>query len=342
MLSAVQFVSPSDGWVVGSDRILHTTDGGSHWATQFRTRPKAQLGAIDFVDADHGWVTGPSEILATTDGGAHWQSLPEPCPPIRTVHFVSRRDGFAVAGVGVSYWGVTDPPLAGGILLRTTDGGARWHRLHAPPDVQSACFNNAQHGWLSAGGAIYGTADGGRTWSLSVRARSRSGTYAEIECARPRAAWAEVIGPGVALGHEPQIGYHMNGRSWRPIFVEGYTAGPALWAHVKTESPGPYPGPFSAVSANQAVFIGGCSACSVPPPSSRGPAAVPMDVAVHGGTVLLRRGQVGELSYATGTAFVSSSDGWVTGLLPAHRAVSALEHTADGGRSWQVQYVLKE
>ena len=60
-----------------------------------------------------------------------------------------------------------------------------------------------------------------------------------------------------------------------------------------------------------------------------------------GGTVLLRRGQVGELSYATGTAFVSGSDGWVSGFLSIQRAISALEHTTDGGRTWQVQYVLK-
>jgi hypothetical protein len=342
MLSAVQFVSQSDGWLVGSDRILHTADGGSHWVTQFRAGPTARLGAIDFVDANYGWVTGPSQILATTDGGAHWHALPEPCPPIRTVHFVSPRDGFAVAGGNLSYRGVTDPPLRRGVLLRTTNGGAHWHRLPTPPDVQSACFNDARHGWLIAGGAIYGTADGGRTWALAVRARSRSGTYGEVECAGSEAAWAEVIGPGVALGHLPQIGYHTSGRSWRPIFVEGYTAGQALWARVNTESPGPYPGPFSAVSVDQAVFVGWCSACSLRPPSSGGPAAVPMDIALRGGTDLLRRGQVGELSYATGTAFVSASDGWVTGLLPAHRTVSVLEHTADGGRTWQVQYVLKD
>jgi photosystem II stability/assembly factor-like uncharacterized protein len=341
MLSAVQFVSPSDGWVVGSDLILHTADGGSHWVTQYRAGPTSRLGAIDFTDASHGWVTGPSQILATIDGGMHWNALPEPCPPIRTVHFVSPRDGFAVAGGNLSYWGVADPPLPGALLLHTTDGGAHWHRLPTPPDVQSACFSDRRHGWLSADGAIYGTADGGRTWSFAVRARSRSGTYAEVECAWSHAAWAEVIGPGVAGGHEPHIGYHSDGRSWRPIFVEGYTAGAALWAQMKTESPGTYPGPFSAISANQAVFIGWCSACSVLQPGSRGPAAVPMVIALHGGTVLLRRGQVGRLSYATGTAFVSVSDGWVTGLLLAHRTVSALEHTADGGRSWQVQYVLK-
>src|SRR5579859_3411366 len=166
LLSGVQFVSPSDGWAVASDRILHTSDGGRHWVIQLRTRPNAQLGAVDFVDATHGWAVGATELLATTDGGTRWHALPEPCLPIRAVDFFSPSDGVAVAGGKLSYWGVLDPPLGAGALLATTDGGARWHRLPAPPHVESACFSYARRGWIGAGGGIYGTADGGRTWTL--------------------------------------------------------------------------------------------------------------------------------------------------------------------------------
>src|SRR5262249_4662209 len=61
-LNAVQFVGSSEGWVVGSDRILHTTDGGQHWVTQYLTRPKAGLATVDFTDASHGWVVGGTTI----------------------------------------------------------------------------------------------------------------------------------------------------------------------------------------------------------------------------------------------------------------------------------------
>ena len=101
-LSAVQFVSASTGWVVGSDRILHTADGGRHWDIQYRTAPAAQLTAVDFTDASHGWVVGASTVLVTTDAGAHWRPLAEPCRVIRAVHFFSPADGFAVAGGSVS------------------------------------------------------------------------------------------------------------------------------------------------------------------------------------------------------------------------------------------------
>jgi len=340
VLTGVQFVSPLAGWVVGSDRILHTADGGRHWVIQFRTRPAAQLGTVDFADARHGWVTGTSEFLATTDGGAHWRSLPEPCQAIRAVHFVSPHDGFAVAGGNLPYAGVSSPPFAGGVLLGTSDGGQHWRPMATPSDVQTVCFSDTRRGWMGAGGSIYGTVNGGRTWTLAVRGRARSDTLAEVECAGSGAGWAELIGPGVAMGNRPQIGYHASGRTWQPIFAEQYTAGPGLRARVHADAPDGYPGPFSAIGPDQAVFIGWCAACSAPAsPRLLGPA--PMDIALRGGAVLLRRGRVAQLSQATGTAFVTASDGWVVGVRQARRTVSVIMHTADGGRTWQPQYALR-
>src|SRR5258708_8795426 len=159
MLSAVQFVSPSAGWVVGSDRILHTTDGGRHWVVQSRTSQAAQLGTVDFIDASDGWVTGASEVLATTDGGAHWRALPEPCRAIRTVHFVSPDVGFGVAGGNLPYASVSYPPLAGGVLLRTTDRGQHWQQLTAPADVETSRLSNTPRRWPGSDGYIYRTAD---------------------------------------------------------------------------------------------------------------------------------------------------------------------------------------
>jgi hypothetical protein len=137
------------------------------------------------------------------------------------------------------------------------------------------------------------------------------------------------------LGNVPQVGYHTFGRAWRPIFAEQYFPYPGV--RVKADSPSTYPGPFSAINADKAVFIGFCPACSVSP---QPPAASPMDIALHGGAVLLRRGQIGRLSRPTAAAFVNTRDGWVTGTLPPSLTVSAIEHTSDGGRSWQIQYTL--
>jgi photosystem II stability/assembly factor-like uncharacterized protein len=353
VLSGVQFVSASTGWVVGSDRILHTGDGGRHWDLQYRTAAAARLTAVDFTDASHGWVVGASTLLVTADAGAHWRPLAEPCQVIRAVHFVSPADGFAVAGDSLAAPGA---PSLGGILLRTTDGGLTWHAVTAPADVQTVCFSNLRRGWLGAGGSIYGTANGGRTWALAVRGPGRPGgppgshAFAEVECAGPAAGWAELSGPGAALSHMPQIGYHTSGRTWQPIFAEQYTASPSLRRQVRADSPGVYPGPFSAVSPDEAVFVGYCGPCSLPgTPQLQGTA--PMDFAAHGGRMLLRRGLVARLAVASGAAFVTAEDGWVVGTQTSYprsssgsgsapKTVSRIMHTGDGGRTWQVQYVL--
>jgi photosynthesis system II assembly factor YCF48-like protein len=339
-LNAVQFVSASAGWVVGSDRIMHTADGGQRWVIQYQTSANAGLATIDFIDASHGWVVGAATVLATTDGGTHWHALPEPCEPIRAVHFFSPSDGVAVAGGGAL---IPGSPSGGGNLLSTTDGGEHWRHLSAPHDVQTACFTNVSHGWLGASGNIYGTTDGGRNWTLAVNGPTSA--VAEVECAGPRAAWAQLVGPGVGMSHEQQIGYHTYGTSWRPIFAEQYFPHPGM--RVRAEAPGVYAGPFSAISPAQAVFIGSCSPCSNPAtPQLQGTA--PMDIATSGGAVLTRRGVVAQLEQANGAAFVTADDGWVVGTqtrYPANgpsrgRTVSRIMHTADGGRTWQVQYVL--
>jgi hypothetical protein len=217
--------------------------------------------------------------------------------------------------------------------------------MTSPADVQTACFSTSERGWLGAGGSIYGTASGGRTWMLAVRGPGRPGgspdshAVAAVECAGSGAGWAELSGPGAALSHMPQIGYHTSGRTWQPIFAEQYTASPSLRRQVRAGSPGVYPGPFSAVSPDEAVFVGWCPPCSAPAsPRLLGPA--PMDVALYGGAVLLRRGRIGELSQAMGVAFVTANDGWVVGLRQTGQTVAMVMHTADGGRSWRAQYTL--
>jgi photosystem II stability/assembly factor-like uncharacterized protein len=65
-----------------------------------------------------------------------------------------------------------------------------------------------------------------------------------------------------------------------------------------------------------------------------------MDVAQQGGTRLVPGRSVTALTRATGAAFLSVSDGWVVGIHQPSGATSMIMHTADGGRTWQVQYTM--
>src|SRR5258708_5096612 len=142
VLTGVQFVSAAQGWVVGQDKILATTDGGHDWIVQDSGR--LNLTSVDFIGNGAGWAVGADSLLTTSDGGAHWTTLAEPCPLVRSVHFVSATVGFAVAGGrDISQFGTTAPELGGEVLM-TTDGGHSWRGLPAPNDAQSGCLVNAR------------------------------------------------------------------------------------------------------------------------------------------------------------------------------------------------------
>jgi hypothetical protein len=319
-LQAVQFVSPTTGWVAGANRVLATTDGGAHWSLQ-RSQKHADYTEVDAIDAHHVWIVGRHQLIRTTNGGRTWQQLPEHCAVISSVHFVSPSRGFAVAG---------------GKLLKTGDGGRRWHAVSAPARVQSVCFYNTHLGWLGAQGKIYRTVNAGRVWALAVAGppvhKVGNEPFAAVQCAGPDAGWAELIGPGVASNQEAHIAYHLSDSGSRPIFAEQYFEHPHVT--VKRESPGAYYAAFSSVDAADAVFVDTCTPC--------GRGTSPIGIVTNQGQSMTAPRNVGHLNFALGAAFVSTAQGWVVGNVQhyhAHTATWKIVHTVDGGRHWTTQYV---
>lgn len=72
----VDFITSTDGWVVGSGgSVLHTTDGGGTWSV--RQLPlkyeRLWLASVRFLDAARGWIAGDEgAIFSTNDGGETW------------------------------------------------------------------------------------------------------------------------------------------------------------------------------------------------------------------------------------------------------------------------------
>ena len=246
-LTGLEFVSADQGWAVGQDTILATTDGGAHWAAQLSG--KLNLTSADFISGRDGWVVGTTSLLATTDGGAHWTALPEPCPVIRSVHFISPSTGFAVAGGENASGAYPDMPVTGGVALTTSDGGHTWHTLATPANAQTVCFSDARHGWLGAAGLLYRTSDGGVRWtaltSMSGQQHgSGESTYVadmSVECANDGSAWALRIGPGAAMSQEAHVGFHADQAGATPLFAEQYFQTPG--GKPAAESPGLGRGP---------------------------------------------------------------------------------------------------
>lgn len=331
-LDAIEFVSATQGWVAGAGRILATSDGGKTWTRQYSG--PAQLDQVDFIDARHGWAVGTNALLRTTDGGATWTAAQDLC--IRSVHFVTPSVGYAVAGGSqVRGDGGLPAPAVGGQLLTTADGGQKWAPVAgAPAQAQTACFTSAAGGFLGTPGEIWRTADGGRQWTLAFAEPAAHGAghsapdTTVLECGGNSSAMALFLGSGAALGHAPYLAYAISAtHPARALFEEAYIESAVRPQVRAADGPGSYPGPFSVIGQDAAVFVGSNPAA--------GYGTAPL-MAVTGAR-LSRLGGVTGISQAYGVAFISGTQGWVIGKsTPSGRY--AIETTADGGHSWSSQY----
>ena len=111
----IAFPAVGTGWLIGSNGIARTTNGGQGWTKQ-PSGTRQGLVALDFVDTLNGWAVGQKgAIVATRDGGAHWRPQSSgTTASLSDVDFVDRLRGWAV-GMGVR--------------LRTADGGKTWKKL---------------------------------------------------------------------------------------------------------------------------------------------------------------------------------------------------------------------
>lgn len=165
---------------------------------------------VDFVTASRGWVVGMNTtIIRTTNGGKTWvtQKRVSGGPMLRDVCFRSKLYG----------WAVGDNAR----LYRTTDGGKRWVRVRAATfgtaTLYSVKFTSANKGWICGGywtnvyfdtdqpwGYIWGTSDGGRTWTQQVTAASAC--YTAIDFVN---GWTGVAAGRSRIQTTPSTGFDM-------------------------------------------------------------------------------------------------------------------------------------
>jgi hypothetical protein len=155
-LRGINFISTTNGWVVGSNgTLLKTTDGGTNW-NALTSGTTNDLYDVQFTDANTGWVVGENgTIRKTTNGGTSWTAQTSgTTQDLYGLYFVDANTGWAVGNNGV--------------IRKTTNGGTTWTAQSSgiTERLNEVFFTTATNGWaVGDNGVILYTADGGTTWT---------------------------------------------------------------------------------------------------------------------------------------------------------------------------------
>lgn len=208
--ASMHVIDRNIGWAAGSgtNRILRTSDGGTHWDDVTPASARNGTWITYFLDANNAWLASSLQpgsgstdfsvvIYRTVDGGRSWQETGTAAAQQgwpASVDFVDPTHGWlfmnlgsAAGSQGVAFYG-------------TVDGGASWTKLSEadtsgnPGHLPLSCskgvpvFLNASTGWIpgacNAGGGpfLFVTRDGGRTWNAVNIAMPARGTLT-CDCA---------------------------------------------------------------------------------------------------------------------------------------------------------------
>lgn len=226
-LSAISCISRSDCWALGNGTgwAARTADGGRSW-TRETLCGMCVLDSISCTSSLKCWAAGALNtsvatrpdyspvIYGTSNGGSLW-----------SVQLSMPADGETAAGTvsGISCIGTADCVAVGrytgtaGLILTTTDGGARWVRIGPPAGVRipvAVSCSTANSCWAAGSGSvsdsavIMATRGGLSTWGVEYQADSMS--LSTIDCLSQGACWAG--GEGPVAGGNPPPGIMLSGR----------------------------------------------------------------------------------------------------------------------------------
>lgn len=142
------FTDADHVWLVGTNRIVRSSDDGATWTDAEQPLPIPAYAALNdvFTDPTHGFIaasdsdgtTSRGVLLATDDGGQTWRRALEAPGIFRSLDFVDHDHGYLAGGTP-----------AEGEIWATTDGGQTWEQRATldSRDVQVVSFVDPEHGY---------------------------------------------------------------------------------------------------------------------------------------------------------------------------------------------------
>lgn len=111
-LYGIHFVDANNGFAVGDNLFLKTTNGGTSWS-----QPAVPFlpERVFFIDSQTGYIGGGGLLQKTTDGGSTWQDVSLTLPTglfyVRDIYFSDANTGYV---------------LTSDYILKTDNGGLLW------------------------------------------------------------------------------------------------------------------------------------------------------------------------------------------------------------------------
>jgi hypothetical protein len=154
-VASLAAAAPSGAAVPANPIAASTDEAGVMIASNI---PARSMGKKKLAPPTRWMISGEGALLRSTDAGKNWQTVP----------FTSTDVFRAVAVVGPRVW----VGGRGGALYFSADDGNQWTRLSPAAagvplndDISKLAFHDGQHGSLTtAGGQVWITSDGGRSW----------------------------------------------------------------------------------------------------------------------------------------------------------------------------------
>lgn len=257
-VGAISFINPRDGWLLASlvsytghqdVDIYRSSDGGEAWlkvagaAADNVSSGLPNVGtkkSITFLNSTMGWITG--EVLTidtlylyvTRDGGRTWRQENLPLPSTLKPHwrawpdpprFFSPRDGIFPVIYEIRS---NSNDLAGkAVAFHTTrDGGMTWTQT-TPVVVDASnavhhAVTDMNHAWVTSGGELRATSDGGRRWT-TIKLNRLLSDVTQLDFVSPNIGWAirNTFPYGGGIKTPPFLLKTLDGgHTWTPLVYE--------------------------------------------------------------------------------------------------------------------------
>ncbi len=202
LLANASFADENNGWAVGINSLLHTSDGGKTWENQWTQAGSFWLNSVVALSPKTAMATGfaygkagAGLVLRTEDGGTTWKTVAVGNPDSQFHSLAFRRDK------KIGYLVSTNDGL-----MKTVDGGQTWKGVSTPQGLSRAFI--ALRGTLSLpddktiylganDSVLLHSGDDGATWnSINLPADALSGDrqFIWVRFADARHGWVSPFG----------------------------------------------------------------------------------------------------------------------------------------------------